>query len=217
MPLLPGKRLHCVLEPMENSSGWILKYEHLNHLIPVLQGRRKTHKVFNGAYTIGPAFNCIQEEEHLTCKTSESLPIAPHRSHLKSILKHLKSAFRSSQGIMDISQEPLPSLSSCPVLAEVEANATRNHFRFTTTHPLFQEKTLGTLKISNTVVRSRPRVLTMTLFQGEGSSEKLRSKKPEWNPNVMLYQLDFGGRVCKDSIKNFQVEKDGALVSLAVN
>lgn len=50
---------------------------------------------------------------------------------------------------------------------------------------------------------------------GETSSDvSLFSRDPDWNDRYQIYELDFGGRVSTDSIKNFQIERDGRVVSI---
>ena len=42
----------------------------------------------------------------------------------------------------------------------------------------------------------------------------LKSKRPYWNPEHAVYELDFGGRINRDSVKNFQLDHDGEVVSV---
>jgi hypothetical protein len=50
---------------------------------------------------------------------------------------------------------------------------------------------------------------------GETNSDvSLFSRDPDWNERYQIYELDFGGRVSTDSIKNFQIEREGRVVSV---
>ena len=46
------------------------------------------------------------------------------------------------------------------------------------------------------------------------SDVSLFSKDPKWNAQYHWYSLDFGGRVTMISTKNFQIERDGRVVSI---
>lgn len=130
-----------------------------------------------------------------------------------------------------------------PVLAEVEGNGITNRYRFLTECPLFQDGFLGSLNIITNYIKCQPRKLLIFLtctypgsngcaevwtgtagstssdenrIEKETSDVSLFSKDPDWNDRYQIYELDFGGRVNKDSIKNFQIERDGKVVRTAI-
>lgn len=121
-----------------------------------------------------------------------------------------------------------------PILAEIEGNTITNRFRFRTGCSLFQDGILGSLNITTNYIKCQPRKLAVYLT-GPGKSAKsagddsrelegrvveeatdvsLFSRDPDWNDRYQIYELDFGGRVSTDSIKNFQIERDGRVVSI---
>ncbi len=162
---------------------------------------------------------------------------APARQPSKSIVRRVKSAFRHGHNleVMDASRQQW-SLPDClssratrqpsVILAEVEGNSLTNSYQFSTSSPLVPDGHLGSLSISTAYMKSKPRSLQISLPHrrwagSEGGVEAdssqgvitLQSRLPDWNERFQIFELDFGGRVCRDSIKNFQVERDGSIVS----
>lgn len=150
----------------------------------------------------------------------------------RSLLKQLYSTLRGGHGqsITDAAQdEPVwnvPTSSSChrrrqpvrPILAEVSGRTITNRYQFCSSAQRFEEGSLGTLSIFSSYVRFKPRQISLTL-QTPGDTDPpltLESKRPEWNEGHQIYELDFGGRVKRDSVKNFQIEKKGQVVSIAI-
>ena len=191
------------------------------------------------------------------------------------ILHQLRSAFKPSlsQGVMDVSSQQRSFFATAggpnraqsltdlnisrecnitapkrPLLAEIDGNVITNRFRFRTGCSLFQDGTLGSLKITTNYIKCQPRKMAVHLYgpagksvetsakvaaavgdeshesstaegregeAGETSSNvSLFSRDPDWNDRYHIYELDFGGRVSMDSIKNFQIERDGRVVSI---
>lgn len=142
------------------------------------------------------------------------------------------SSARSSDLIEDSPRESSASLKR-PVLAEIEGNSIMNRFRFRTGCSLFQDGVLGSLNITTNYIKCQPRKLAVYLsgpglsaqrvFSGDGEGDEFKieetndislfSKDPDWNERYQIYELDFGGRVSTDSIKNFQIEREGRVVS----
>ena len=193
------------------------------------------------AYLIEPAFDCsltthptYREEGRWAESLSASSLVALNgtdfhsgrsRPQSTSFLKQLWSVLNPvhHQGVMDIAQgEPVSGAAAStnevgpekPVLAEVEGNSVTNRFRFLTTSTLFKDGHLGSVNICTNYIKCKPRKLTISLpaTGGANSETLLHSKEPEWNDEFQIYELDFGGRVSRDSIKNFQIEKDGQVV-----
>ena len=101
------------------------------------------------------------------------------------------------------------------ILAEVERSSLMNQFRFRTNS---QNGSLGSVNICTNYIKCRPRNIAVVLPRACSVSEEendlvIYSKEPEWNDNFRIYELDFGGRVGRDSIKNFQIEHNGQVVS----
>ena len=267
-PLPSSQRLHCKIESTDD--GYILKYEHLHHYVPLLQAKRKRGGLIHGGYRIEPAFDCnfLQGKDQAALKEQWATRIQPRSlaceqnssSPLRksSILRQLRSAFKPghSQGVMDISSQQKTTFSCSsssssdsltedaasyankrPILAEIEGNSIMNRFRFRTGCSLFQDGILGSLNITTNYIKCQPRKLavyltgpgksrlmkgtlsgdSLTVEGGEEAEEasdiSLYSKDPDWNDRYQIYELDFGGRVCTDSIKNFQIEREGRVVS----
>ena len=283
-PLSTNQRLHCKLESTED--GYVLKYEHLHHYLPLLQAKRKRGSLIHGGYRIEPAFDCnlFQNSKDLQGlqqwatrlhtrdvageQTSTSGGNNSPSRKLSILRRHLRSAFKPghSQGVMDVHVSPQQktsyTMSSAtttspgdshtvsddaslrdyankrPVLAEIEGNSILNRFRFRTGCSLFQDGILGSLNITTNYIKCQPRKLAVYLT-GPGRSRSMKgtpsgddvtvedtevheeetndislySKDPDWNDRYQIYELDFGGRVSTDSIKNFQIERDGRVVS----
>ena len=108
----------------------------------------------------------------------------------------------------------------CPEIAEVQGNRLKNKFKVMelccSPDPSEPPKQIAHVSINSHHISCEPRDLTISLEKGDESGKKviLTSKKPEWNSRFRVYELDFGGRINKDSVKNFQIEKDGEIVSL---
>ena len=237
-PLAPTQRLHCVLESSESLPGYTLKYEHLNCYIPLLQARRTAGKLLTNCFIIEPAFSCSQQSQEKVASRTDSpvqegefwahhvespyqhdlpLPLSRNTAVLRNIRSVLRPTHRqvSQQGAAAatrVPQQPKAELKrTLPVLAEIEGNRITNRYNFSTELPLFQNGSLGSVNIFTSYVRLKPRKLSVVL--SDGSEETLYSKEPVWNYMYNLYELDFGGRVNRDSIKNFQVERKGEVVS----
>lgn len=124
-----------------------------------------------------------------------------------------------------------------PTIAEVSGTRFMNRFRITSVGmtedsisksdgtampPPSSNNLLGTVNVYSHHITCEPRDVSITV--SPYPQEQLRtavatetltlsSKKPEWNSRYKMYELDFGGRICKDSVKNFQVEEKGEIVS----
>ena len=143
-----------------------------------------------------------------------------------------------AQSLTNVSREYGTITPKRPVLAEIEGNSIMNRFRFHTGCSLFQDGILGSLNITTNYIKCQPRKLAVYLTgpdkstklsssaAGDEGSESegreleetndvsLFSRDPDWNERYQIYELDFGGRVSTDSIKNFQIERDGRVVRL---
>ena len=107
-------------------------------------------------------------------------------------------------------RSPVTEVDSKPVIAEIEGNTLTKHYKFKT-----QSTLIATLNITSHYMRCLPRDLTLTICSPmDNQRETLVSKRPQWNPNFGIFELDFGGRINRDSVKNFQIEYNGNVVSI---
>lgn len=142
-----------------------------------------------------------------------------------------------SPSTSEVAVHPLPRQPIIPTIAEVSGTKFTNRFRITSTDNDYQGSDgsglLGIVNIYSHHITCEPRDVTITVYNGSPSSTQLQegeehtmpsvsgetvlfSKKPEWNSRFKMYELDFGGRISKDSVKNFQVEENGEIVSYDV-
>lgn len=227
-PVPSNHRLHCMLEPTGN--GFLLKLEHFNLYLPLLQARKKPGKrtSVQSSYIIEPAFDCTpplegNEEEEWT-KSLSSCSLGPGKTDIRSrpsFLRRVFSGFNPLQGVTDTIPTSRATLFNSNqvkvVLAELEGNSFANRFRFQTSSPLFPNGSLGSVNINTNYIKCKPRSVFVVLpTAGRLEAEQvLVSKDPEWNDAFQIYELDFGGRVNRDSIKNFQIEHNEQVVSLS--
>ncbi len=138
-PVSIHQRIHCKLESTED--GYLLKYEHLNNYIPLLQAKKKKRSgLIRGGYHIEPAFDCIFpqkgnssgrccDSDLQTETTAASVHHWATRMHSRAqvacdqvaspqrrsrILRQLRSAFKPSlsQGVMDVSSQQKSSFAT---------------------------------------------------------------------------------------------------------
>ena len=146
-----------------------------------------------------------------------------------------KSSFETAGGTnrvqnltdLNISRECNITAPKRSLLAEIDKNFITDRVRFRTGCSLFQDGILGSLNFTK-----HKMVLHLTGpvgdeghesstaegregEAGEASSDvSLFSRDPDWNDQYHFYELDFGGRVSMVSAKNFQIERDGRVVSI---
>ena len=100
------------------------------------------------------------------------------------------------------------------VLAEVDGNTITNRFRFSTNLSPPCGPNLGAMNIVTYYIRCEPRQMVVCTYDGQANLALiLKSKKPEWNGLHGIFELDFGGRINRDSVKNYQIEHNGEVVS----
>ncbi len=227
-PVPPNHRLHCILETSDG--GYLLKLEHFNECTPLLQSREKPGKraSVQTSYIIEPAFDCSHSQVNENDKDwAESLSLGrvetPAARSRPSFLRRVWSAFKPVHGVMDATQSsPAATARNThgkTVLAEVEGNSISNRFRFQTSSPQFRNGFLGSVNINTNYIKWRPRKVSVVLPKaGDAGIEvedlMLVSKQPEWNAVFQIYELDFGGRAIRDSIRNFQIEHNDQVVRL---
>ena len=217
-------------EERGQANTYYLKYEHFGSYIPLLRAQRRVGKLYNIKWFIKPTFlskedKSKREEEHHWGSVVESDQIRSERNQNTRCVGSLFRRFRSLAGsVMDVPSTDNPE--SCleqgelhnqqyssdhfPVIAEIEGNILLRRYKFLT--PLYHSSVFGTLNIRTYYMSCEPRQFTVTLTEGSNSNI-LYSKNPEWNPRFRIFELDFGGRINRDSVKNFQIEKDSEVVS----
>lgn len=238
-PLENKARLLCTLvcEIAEGEKEFYsLQYEHLGRFIPLLKTEKMISKGLKVLYAVKPAFPVTLHDKIGTTGLSDELwatppqclvqsnPLVEHSTWRSIRGKMLRRVRSFSHSVMDSPQDhssagvsprhcPTPE----PILAEVKGNTLTNRFKFTTpvTSPDHKSQILGDLDIFTHYVRCEPRRLTLRLPNQHNSTPPLTlvSKRPEWNPKYGIFELDFGGRINRDSIKNFQFEHEGEVVS----
>lgn len=181
--------------PVDTSNGdypvntYIMKYEHFGSYVPVLKAKKRTGRFFNVGFTIQQEIPSpgIRNDNYLERVTS--------RDSLSSLLNsHTETENDSS-----------------PVIAEIDGNTLTKYYKFTA-----NSTTLATLSVTSHYMRCMPRDLTITIFDDNNKKEVLNSKKPQWNSTFGIFELDFGGRINRDSAKNFQIEHENKVVSVSI-
>ncbi len=106
----------------------------------------------------------------------------------------------------------------CPVIAEINGNRLMNKFKISRSIMRKESPSaVGDIRIYSHHIKCEPRDVGIRLYNGnEDETVNLSSKKPEWNSRFNVYELDFGGRISRDSVKNLQVEMDGKIVSIII-
>ena len=101
-----------------------------------------------------------------------------------------------------------------PILAKVDINTFTHGAQFTGNLAPWNIS-LGSIAIAANYFKNEPRRVTVVLPPCPGYHEgfTLKSRRPHWNPEHAVYELDFGGRINRDSVKNFQLEHNGEVVS----
>ena len=100
-----------------------------------------------------------------------------------------------------------------PILAKVDINTFTYGAHFTGNLEPWNAS-LGSIAIAANYFKNEPRRVTVMLPPSPGYHEGLvlQSRRPHWNPEHTVYELDFGGRINRDSVKNFQLDHDGEVV-----
>ena len=101
-----------------------------------------------------------------------------------------------------------------PILAKVDINTFTHGAQFTGNLAPWNVS-LGSIAIAANYFKNEPRRVTVVLPPSLGYHKgfALKSRRPHWNPEHAVYELDFGGHINRDSVKNFQLEHNGEVVS----
>ena len=237
-PVQPNVRIHCSINssPVDTSEEcqFTLNLEHCGDVIPLMKGVLTTSKLlpFSSHCHIKPASGLM------FCAKSElwaapPLPRPPHAitpSLPRRVMKRLRRVIRSGQlhdAGSPMGGSPVASPSHhvaitsdhfgnfCPpVLAKVDINTFTYGAQFTGNLAPWNVS-LGSIAIAANYFKNEPRRVTVVLPPSPGYHEgfTLKSRRPHWNPEHAVYELDFGGRINRDSVKNFQLEHNGEVVS----
>ena len=238
-PLPNNHRLHCILASEEtdgNLETYLLKYEHFGSYIPLLKAEKKSGTVYNAGFSIKPVLQDNNDsslkrkgeefwterfktpETHrrrLSCTANQR-----QQGRLRSLIRRLQS---SPASVMDSSlQEDTPDEDYVkqrdiyPIIAEIEGNTISKKYKILKRVPdsSLSSPLIGQINIRSHYITCEPRRVSICLYPGNEDKElKLASKNPEWNPIFRIYELDFGGRINRDSVKNFQIEHNNEIVS----
>ena len=208
-----------------------MKYEYFGSYVPLMKAEKKNGKLVKSGYVIKSVSPFHSSERQTRSQKLENwaTPLDPqlssqgdHGNPWSWLLNRLRMS--STQSVMDISQTNIlgNSIDSSPaqdhfknILAEVDGNAITNRFRFSTNLSLPRGSNLGIMNIVTYYIRCEPRQIVVCTSDGHTNTPiVLRTKKPEWNALYGIFELDFGGRINRDSVKNYQIEHNGEVVSL---
>lgn len=228
-PLQGSVRLHCVLVSAENDS-FILKSEYFGSYIPLMRAEKKMGKLVKTGFVIKSIspFHMLDQQTHSKKLENWATPAESqingqneHGSQWSKLLNRLRMP--AMQSVMDIPQSGvLASKTSSgmaqdpqkTVLAEVGGNSITNRFKFSTNLPQPCSSSLGNMNIVTYYIHCEPRQMVVSTSDRRTRMPlTLRSKKPEWNALYGIFELDFGGRINRDSVKNYQIEHNGEVVS----
>ena len=233
-PVPDNVRLHCSVDPLPlpgRDRHFALNLEHCGDVVPIMRATISFSKLtpFITDCFIKPAsgvlFNAVDnfwtmksEPSNTSCQNSSS-------TLAKRIVSRLRRSFSRGQlhDVGSTSPSSSPShrcarsqdhsfLCDPPILAQTTINTLSNTSKFT--RNVLQD--LGSLRIQTNFFKNEPRHLLVTLpplSEGEAGIT-LESKRPVWNPNTRVYELDFGGRINRDSVKNFQLKINNEVVSI---
>jgi hypothetical protein len=241
-PLPQNVRLHCTINQVpsctDNQQQYILNLEHCGTVLPMLQATVTTSKIspFNVNFSIKATSSLMflaSRELWAQCLSfqCEGPSTPPRRSSFcRKVLTKAKQLFRRRDQLSDAGNHteitsnvprsahchsgphPCPNVVGPPILASATVNTVSLRSTFVGNFPSFSQ--IGTLSIDPNYFKNEPRHVIVTLPPLPGCHDRimLQSKKPSWNQQTSVYELDFGGRVNRDSVKNFQLEFNGELV-----
>lgn len=195
--------------------------------VSLLKAERRTGKLFNIYYHIRHARRSDNGRNHGSQEEHWGQRVSQRRHYYRNSggsVRNSLQRLRTTSGIAAMETDTpqnLPKLQAvhnkssesddpCPIVTIIEGNTLTKHCKFIASP---SEVTLGSLNIITHYIKCEPRDLIVTLFDEKGEKITLSSKKPEWNPQFGLFELDFGGRINRDSVKNFQIDWQDEIVS----
>lgn len=237
-PLSQGVRLHCIVVP-ENETvnesenplpqSFLLKYEQFGSYIPLLRAKQRPRRFFNMRYQLHPVERRKERRPDFWGQArSPSQAQRRSRGLRGSIRRHQLTAQTSDtcNDTAEPSQEAATSVdndssnSASLIIAEIEGNTVSKHYKFISSYEANGSNRnpalLGTLNVVTHYIKCEPRDITVGLCTGDAKIT-LTSKKPEWNQQFGIFELDFGGRINRDSVKNFQIDLNDEVVSCNSN
>ena len=117
----------------------------------------------------------------------------------------------------DIKPTSTAEIAHGSAIAELSGNRLLNKYRISGCSPGEGNSAnlIGLIDINSHHISCEPRDIDISLFHEDEAHPfaVLSSKRPEWNATFNVYELDFGGRISRDSVKNLQVELNGKIVS----
>ena len=217
--------------------SFILKYEQFGSYVPLLRAKQRQRRFFSVRYQIYP----VDRGERVRESGSEfwgQRPSSRSPSQVSRRTRGLRGSFRRYQSTaqatdsIDTVQSPQQELATnivsnskeegnnedLPIIAEIEGNTVSKNYKFFSSYESGDSNKnpslLGTLNVVTHYIKCEPRDITVGLSGSEiEEGLTLTSKKPEWNQQFGIFELDFGGRINRDSVKNFQIELRNEVVS----
>ena len=226
--------------------SYTLKYEYFGAYIPLLQATKKPKGFQHVGFDIKPPIEHSQEDRRgrslcwanvvpnngrqrrrnsWSCDSTSRLgklkraigQLRPRSTILDAPVQQDTHEEHDRVGSDDWLQlETESTARHSPVLAELNGNKVLNKFKATTVQDKLSSNPIALVNITSHHLKCDPRDISISLYNGNESVTHLTSKKPEWNSRFRVFELDFGGRINRDSVKNFQVEQNGRIVSLLI-
>ena len=200
-----------------------MKYEYMGTYWPLLIAKGERGRFYKCSYDINLASNGRVRERDANEMWADLVSPVPRQSNRQGamswFLNHLRAGRRyvmdtmpdddsnSSQMCLNCDDSSEENAIPESPIARVSGNRLFKRFRYFKNGCEF-----GYINIKTHYVKCQPRDISLVLHN-EGSSFSLHSKKPEWNEKFGVFELDFGGRINCDSVKNFQIEYNDKIVS----
>lgn len=200
-------RLHCSI--IAHGNTYTLLYEQMGTKRPLLTAHKRQGKLFSVNFNIRP----LNANDELTTR-EECWAHSPSINSLQALNDSNSNSLTQTAPLMVPGQT-----SKDPVIANVIGNTLTKRYRFTTTAIEEEERCtvvreLGNLNVTTHYIKCEPRDLSVTLYDNHHEEKiSLASKRPEWNQQFGIFELDFGGRINRDSVKNFQIDWKDEIVS----
>ena len=209
--------------------SFLLKYEQFGSYIPLLRANQRPRRFFNVRYQLHPVERRKERRPDFWGQArSPSQALRRSRGLRGSFRRHQLTA-QTSDTYNDVTEPPQEAATSIdsdndnntsasPVIAEIEGNTVSKHYKFSSYEGNGRNRNptlLGTLNVVTHYIKCEPRDITVGLCTSDAKIT-LTSKKPEWNQQFGIFELDFGGRINRDSVKNFQIDLNDEVVSYSI-
>ena len=221
------QQLHCILIPGDDDSRtYLMKYEYMGTYWPLLAAKGERGRFYKRSYDISLASNGLVRERDANERWADLVSPIRRQSNQQEgrmswFLNRLRLGHRymtdaASDNDSNSSQTPLnhdgdsseEDAIPTSLIARVSGNKLFKRFKY-----FKNGREFGCINIKTHYIKCQPRDIFLVLHSEGGASLSLQSKKPEWNERFGVFELDFGGRINCDSIKNFQIEYRDKIVS----